>query len=625
MSYQKIREEALSEWNELINSRKPRIVVGTATCGVAVGAEEVIASMEREIQEKNLQVDIIRVGCLGVCYTEPLVIIFKEGNPPIAYGKITPENAGKLISTYFIEDDPCFDLALGTLELREDGRAYIPEIERMDKEERVVLKLSGLIDPENINHYIAFNGYQALNMALHMRRDFLIKEIKDSRLRGLGGAGFPTAIKMEATYKAQDKERFIICNADEGDPGAFMDRVVLESCPHQVIEGMVISAYIVGSKKGYVYTRMEYPLAIARLKKALAQAREKGFLGKNILGSGFDFDLEVIPGAGAFVCGESSALTASIEGRRPMPRVRPPRSTEVGLFGKPTLINNVKTFACIPAIVNNGAKWFASLGTEKSKGTAVFSLAGKVEKPGLVEVVMGTTLREVIYTFGGGVKGGKNLKGVQIGGPSGGCIPAKFIDTPIDFDSLKSLGSMMGSGGLIVLDDDTCMVDIAKYFLFFLKDESCGKCSFCRVGLSQMFYILENISRGEAKPEDIESLYSLAEDVKEGSLCSLGKTAANPILTTIKYFKEEYQAHVIEKICPALVCRDLMYYYIIPEKCYRGCEHCVLKCPVKAISTNEKGWKVVDQEKCTKCGNCLEVCPIEYGAVVKKPGKNPIN
>jgi NADH-quinone oxidoreductase subunit F len=511
------------------------------------------------------------------------------------------------------------ELALGTLEGEggEDSPPHIPELARSEYELRLLLRNCGFIDPENINHYIALGGYSALAKALKMSPEEIIEEIKQSELRGRGGAGFPTGRKLEACFKSEGTPKYVICNADEGDPGAFMDRVVLESDPQAVLEGMTICAYVLNCSQGYIYTRMEYPLAVERLHTAIEQARKSGFLGENIMGSGFNFDIEVFQGAGAFICGESSALMYSIEGKRGFPRVRPPQSIASGFRQKPTQLNNVKSFAYIPVIINRGSEYFVGIGSERSKGTAVFALAGKVEDVGLVEVPMGRTLREVIYDVGGGVKDGKQFKGVQIGGPSGGCLPEAVLDTPVDFDSLTEAGAMMGSGGMIVMDEDNCMVDTARFFLEFTEQESCGKCVLCRLGTKQMLTLLEDIVSGQGQPEDIEQLFNLSEDIIAGSLCGLGKSAPNPVLTTIRYFRDEYEAHIKEKRCPALVCRDLIAYYIIPEKCYRGCEHCMVVCPAECIIEHPKRYKVVDQEKCVKCGNCLEVCPDEYDAVIK--------
>jgi len=492
------------------------------------------------------------VGCLGICFAEPLVYIVKNGNPTICYKNLKQEDVSRLVYNYFIEDDPCLDLAIGTLEKKEDVIPYIPELERFEKEERIILRYAGTIDPEELRDYIAIGGYEALDKAFNVSKEEIIKEVQRSGLRGLGGAGFSAGTKWEECFKAKGHPKYIVCNGDEGDPGAFMDRVILESSPHQVIEGMVIAGYVLEANQGYIYIRSEYPLAIERFNMALIQARNFNLLGKNILGKRFDFDIKVFPGGGAFVCGESTALMYSIEGKRPMPRVRPPHSVEEGLFKKPTLLNNVKTFSCIPPILLKGGKWFSKIGTLHSKGTTVFALAGKIRDAGLAEVRMGTTLREVIYQIGGGIKENKKLKAIQVGGPSGGCIPAQFVDTPVDFDSLKFLGSMMGSGGMIVLDEDTCMVDLARYFLAFTQNESCGKCTFCRIGTKHLLLLLEDIVKGEGTPDHLQLLKELSEDVVEGSLCGLGNTAPNPVLTTLRYFGDEYAAHVIEKMKEAL-------------------------------------------------------------------------
>jgi len=617
MNYQHIRDQAMEFRREKMTGEVPKIFIGCATCGISVGALEVAEAFEKELIKHHLPGEIIKVGCLGICFAEPLVYIMKEGNPTICYKNLKPEDAFRIVYNYLIEDDPCFDLAIGTLEMKEGDIPYIPELERFEKEERIILRYAGVIDPEEIRDYIALGGYEALDKALTMAQEEIINEVKRSGLRGLGGAGFPAGRKWEECFKAEVHPKYIVCNGDEGDPGAFMDRVVLESSPHQVIEGMAIAGYALGSHQGYVYIRSEYPLAIEKVNHALMLAREYHLLGKDILGKGFDFDIKVYPGAGAFVCGESTALMYSIEGRRPMPRVRPPHSVEKGLFRKPTLLNNVKTFSCIPPILLKGSEWFSKIGTLHSKGTTVFALAGKIKESGLAEVRMGTTLKEVIYQIGGGIKEEKKMKAIQVGGPSGGCIPAQYIDTPVDFDSLKFLGSMMGSGGLIAMDEETCMVDMAKYFLTFTQSESCGKCTFCRIGTKHLLILLEEITKGEGTLEHLRLLKELSEEVVEGSLCGLGQTAPNPILTTLRYFESEYIAHVVEKRCPALVCRDLISYLIVYDKCQRSCEHCVLKCPSEAIKPDEKNIKVIDQTKCVKCGICLEVCPREYNAVIK--------
>ena len=619
MKFEDIKTQAIAEWETLEQGGVPIIRIGAATSDRATGALEVIAAFESELARLNVEARIVTTGSIGFSNYEPLVIISKPDYPRICYGKVTPDMVTRLVEGYLVEDDPCMELALGTLE--GDGGSgeapHIPELTRSEHEQRLLLRHCGFIDPENINHYIALGGYSALSKALLMSPEQIVEEIKQAGLRGRGGAGFPTGRKLESCLKAPATPKYVICNADEGDPGAFMDRVVLESDPHAVLEGMIILARALSSSQGYIYTRMEYPLAVDRLKTAIGQARELGCLGENILGSGFNFDIEVFQGAGAFICGESSALMYSIEGKRGFPRVRPPQSIEAGFRQKPTQLNNVKTYAYIPVIFNRGSDYFSSIGTERSTGTAVFALAGKVENVGLVEVPMGSTLKQVIHDIGGGVKDGKEFKAVQIGGPSGGCLPESFLDTPIDFDSLTQAGAIMGSGGMIVMDHDNCMVDTARFFLEFTQQESCGKCVPCRLGTKQMLSILEDIVAGRGKPEDIDLLANLSQDIINGSLCGLGKSAPNPVLTTIRYFRDEYEAHILEKRCPALLCRDLISYYIIPEKCARGCEHCVVVCPSEAITEHARRFKVVNMEKCVKCGNCLEVCPAEYNAVVK--------
>ena len=619
MKFEDINTQAIAEWEALEQGGIPIIRIGAATSDRATGALEVIAAFESELARLNVEARIVTTGSVGFSNYEPLVIISKPDYPRICYGKVTPDMVTRLVEGYLVEDDPCMELALGTLE--GDGGCgvapHIPELTRSEHEQRLLLRHCGFIDPENINHYIALGGYSALSKVLLMSPEQIVEEIKQAGLRGRGGAGFPTGRKLESCLKAPATPKYVICNADEGDPGAFMDRVVLESDPHAVLEGMIILARALSSSQGYIYTRMEYPLAVDRLKTAIGQAKELGCLGENILGSGFNFDIEVFQGAGAFICGESSALMYSIEGKRGFPRVRPPQSIEAGFRQKPTQLNNVKTYAYIPVIFNRGSDYFSSIGTERSTGTAVFALAGKVENVGLVEVPMGSTLKQVIHDIGGGVKDGKEFKAVQIGGPSGGCLPESFLDTPIDFDSLTQAGAIMGSGGMIVMDHDNCMVDTARFFLEFTQQESCGKCVPCRLGTKQMLSILEDIVAGRGKPEDIDLLANLSQDIINGSLCGLGKSAPNPVLTTIRYFRDEYEAHILEKRCPALLCRDLISYYIIPEKCSRGCEHCVVVCPSEAITEHAKRFKVVNMEKCVKCGNCLEVCPAEYNAVVK--------
>ena len=616
MNFETIRSQANAEW-KLLN-QKTRILIGTATCGRAAGSGPVAKAFEAELKRQNANAPVNWVGCMGLCYAEPLVVILKPGNFNVCYGNVTPEVVPQLVEGYVLGDDPRLELALGTFEVTDGQAPAIPELPRFEREMRLILRHCGYVDPENINHYIGRGGYSSLAVALGKHPEEIISAIKRSGLRGRGGAGFPAGRKWELCYKAPGQPKYVICNADEGDPGAFIDRAILESDPHSVIEGMLIAGYAMGTSQGYIYVRDEYPLAVKRLGLALKQAQAAGLLGQNIMDSGFSFQIQVVEGAGAFVCGEASALMYSIEGKRGMPRVRPPHSTEAGLWGKPTLLNNVKTFASVPLIVNHGADWFAGIGTEGSKGTALFALAGKVAHTGLVEVPMGTTLRQVVFEAGGGMKDNRRFKGVQIGGPSGGCLPASLLDTPIDFDSLAEAGSMMGSGGMIVLDEDNCMVDAAHYFMDFIQKESCGKCTMCRLGTKQMLDILADITTGKGTMEALNLLLELAHEVRTSSLCGLGKSAPNPVLTTVRYFKGEYEAHIIEKRCPALVCKELIAYYILPDKCHKGCDHCVLSCPVEAIRTDEKrGIKVIDQTKCTKCGSCITICPTEYNAIIK--------
>ena len=578
---------------------------------------DVVEALNKELTRQGLEVPIIQVGCMELCYADPLVIISKPDSLSIAYANVTPELVPRLVAGYVAGDDPCLELALGTLEGGDEEAVYIPELPRYERELRLILRRCGYIDPENMNDYIANGGYSGLEKALKMSPDEIIVELKKSGLRGRGGAGFPTHRKWEQCRKAKGTPKYVICNADEGDPGAFMDRVILESDPHQVIEGMIIAGYAVGAEQGYIYVRAEYPLAIERVRIALKQSAELGFLGDDVMGSGSAFHIEIAAGAGAFVSGESTALVAAMEGRRSEPRIRPPRLAEAGLWDRPTLLNNVKTFAYVPSIIERGAEWFASNGTEGSRGTAVFALAGKVVNSGLAEVPMGTTLRQLVYDIGGGIAKDRQFKAVQIGGPSGGCLPEALLDIPIDYDSLREAGSMMGSGGMIIMDEDNCMVDAARFFLDFSTRESCGKCTMCRLGTLQMLHILEDITAGRGKMEDIDRILALAEDVKAGSLCGLGQTAPNPVLTTIRYFRDEYEAHIQEKLCPAKVCTELIVYYILPDRCDRACEHCVLTCPTEAIKGDKGEVKIIDQEKCSKCGTCLEVCPPEYNAVVK--------
>ncbi len=614
-TFQEIKSQAESRWREL-QGGKPVIMVGVATCGRAAGALEVLRAIKGELKRQRLDCPVVEVGCMGHCYAEPIVTISKPGYPPICYRQVNPVIAQRLIREFILGDDPCLEFVLGALE-ENDLVPSFSDFPRAKFEKKVILKNCGHIDPGQIDHYIVNGGYAALAKALQLPPEEIINEVKRSGLRGRGGAGFPTGEKWKICRQTSGEPKYVICNGDEGDPGAFMDRAILESDPHSLLEGILIAGYATGARYGYIYVRAEYPLAVRRARLVLRQARKLNLLGNNILGSDFSFDIKLFQGSGAFVCGEETALIASLEGEPGNPHYRPPYPAISGLYGKPTVINNVKTLACIPHIIQNGAKWFASTGTEGSKGTAVFALAGKVVNTGLAEVAMGTTLRQVIFDVGSGIPGGKRFKAVQIGGPSGGCLPESALDLPIDFDSLTQAGAMMGSGGMIVLDEDDCMVEIARYFLEFTQRESCGKCTFCRLGTKQMLEVLDEFTKGKGKIKDLDMLIELAEDIKAGSLCGLGKTAPNPVLSTLRFFRDEYEAHITEGRCPALMCRDLIAYYIIPEKCERSCDACVGTCTVEAISANEKRIKVIDQEKCVKCGTCLSACPPQYNAVVK--------
>jgi len=614
-AYSGIRERAEAHWRNL-SLNKPVIMVGAATCGRAAGALEVVRAFRDEIKKQNIDCPVIEVGCMGHCYAEPLVIISKPGYPPICYGYVNPVIAERLVKEFILGNNPCPEFVIGALEAN-DILPSFQDFPRAKYEQKIILKNCGHIDPTDIEHYIAGGGYAALAKTLQKIPEAIIDEVKRSGLRGRGGAGFPAGRKWQACRDAQGTPKYIICNADEGDPGAFVDRAILESDPHSVIEGMIIAGYAAGARYGYVYVRAEYPLAVERLETALLQAKKLKFTGTHILGSDFNFDIRLFQGSGAFVCGEATALANSIEGNAGTPRPRPPRMTTAGLFGKPTVVNNVKTLAFVPQIIRNGAAWFTGIGTKSSPGTAVFALAGKIVNTGMVEVPMGTTLRQIIFDVGSGIPKGKKFKAVQIGGPSGGCLPESALDLPVDFDSLQVAGAIMGSGGMVVLDEDDCMVEIARYFLEFTQRESCGKCTFCRLGTKQMLEILTEFTQGKGKMEDIDNLEKLAEEVKDGSLCGLGQTAPNPILTTLRYFRNEYEEHIQLGKCPALMCQHLIAYYILPDKCERSCDACVGSCTVEAISPNKKRIKVIDQEKCVKCGTCLKACPLQYNAIVK--------
>ncbi|MFY9637726.1 MAG: NADH-quinone oxidoreductase subunit NuoF [Methanobacterium sp.] len=615
MNYNQLFKESEEEYVSLFSGETPVILVGSATCGKSAGALEVSAAFKDELEEQGVVAEVIDVGCIGLCYLEPIVTIIKKGMPAIFYGEVTSKLAKQLVRGYIIGNEPMGDYALGTLgEKQIEGIPNLYDKPVMKPQIRRILRNCGFIDPNNIKHYIAKNGYRGLYNALQMKNTEVIEKVKLSGLRGRGGAGFPTWMKWQFCIDSEENDKYLICNADEGDPGAFMNRSLLESDPHSVLEGIIIAAYAIQAKEGYIYCRAEYPLALERLKHAISEMKRLGFLGKDIMGSGFNFDIKIKEGAGAFVCGEETALIASIEGKRGMPRTRPPFPTTSGLWGKPTVINNVETMASVSLIMQAGHGSFSEYGTAESKGTKTFSLVGNVKNTGLIEVPLGTTLRQVIEEIGGGIMGNGNFKAVQIGGPSGGCLPDSFLDTQIDYDSLTMAGAIMGSGGLVVMDQSSCMVDVARYFLEFIQNESCGKCVPCRLGTKQMLDILTDITEGKGKSGDIDLLLELAKGVKDGSLCGLGQTSPNPILTTIKFFKEEYDAHINEKRCPALLCKELINYQIIPEKC-EGCMLCLKSCPVGAISGIKNEVHRIDKDNCIKCGTCIELCSAKYNAI----------
>jgi len=593
------------------NAEATRILVGTGTCGIAAGAMETIDAFRDELESHSItNADITQTGCMGLCFSEPTVEVAVPGMPNIIYGNVDAKAAHRIVKEHLIDKAPAEDHVF------EKPAADIIANEAAEgKQKRIVLRNCGVINPEQIDEYIARDGYAALEkVVFEMSADEVIDELTKSGLRGRGGAGFPAGLKWKFTKQVDADQKYIVCNADEGDPGAYMDRSTTEGDPHSILEAMAIAGKTVGASQGFIYIRAEYPLAIDRLNNAIDQAREYGLLGDNILGSDFSFDIELRLGAGAFVCGEETALLASIEGKRGMPIPRPPFPAVKGLWGKPTVINNVETWANIPMILHKGSAWFSGIGTETTKGTKVFALTGKINNSGLIEVPMGTTLREIIYDIGGGIIDGKKFKAAQTGGPSGGVITEEFLDTPIDYESLQSIGSMMGSGGMIVMDEDDCMIDVTKFYLEFSVDESCGKCAPCRIGGRTCYNILDKISKGQGAMEDVEQLKVLALAMRKASLCGLGQTAPNPIMSTINYFEDEYLAHINDKKCPAGKCKDLLSYTIIEDQCV-GCTACARVCPVHCIDGEVKEPHTIDQSKCIKCGQCFDKC--KFDAILK--------
>ncbi len=602
-----LRDKAITEWQELQQSPDPVIYIGMGSCGLASGAGAIWQLTNELLHQHKLNVNMLKVGCIGPCYLEPFVDIQKPGSPRVSFNNVNEQKLRKLIPEYLLNGKSGIR-PLGHLgDSREtlDGIKSLWDQPMLKLQERIVLRNCGIVDPENIMHYIGRSGFAGLLKSLDLGPDGVIEEVKTAGLRGRGGAGFPTWKKWQLCHDAAGSEKYLICNADEGDPGAFMNRSLMEGDPFSLLEGMIIAAYAIQAHHAHIYVRAEYPLAIERLKIAITQLQKHGLLGKNILNSGFALEVHIKEGAGAFVCGEETALIASVEGERGMPRSRPPYPASSGLHGCPTNINNVETLATVPTIMREGGKWFAGYGSEKSKGTKTFALVGKIRRTGLIEVPMGTSLREIIFDIGGGTR--KEFKAVQTGGPSGGCLSKEFLDLPVDYESLTGAGSIMGSGGLIIMDEDTCMVDVAQYFLRFTSAESCGKCTPCRIGTKRMVEILEKITSGNAEMSDIQTLEDISRTVKEGSLCGLGQTAPNPVLTTLKYFRNEYEAHVDQHRCPAAVCRDLVEYRVIEDKC-TGCQRCVDVCPTGAITGPRSEPHFLDLSKCIKCRACYEIC-----------------
>ena len=615
LDLKKLREKIIS------NKDPNRLAVAAcvSTGCEALGVQKVLQAFDEQIKKHDLEgkVDIKETGCLGFCEKGPRIVIYPE---EIYYFQVTAEDVPEIVEKTLINKQIIEKLLYADPNTGKKAR-FLSEVPFYKYQNRLLLESNSKLDPKKIEDYLAIGGYKALEKALfHMTPEDIMQEVKISKLRGRGGGGFPTYIKWKSSKEASGDPKYVIVNCDEGDPGAFMNRALMEGNPHSILEGLIIGAYAIGSNEGFIYVRQEYPLAVENMENAIKRATQAGLLGENILGSGFNFKVTIHRGAGAFVSGESSALMAAIEGKVGEPKPKYVHTSEKGIWDKPSTLNNVETWANIPLIINKGGKWFTSIGTEDSKGTKIFALAGKVNNTGLVEVPFGITLRDIIYKIGGGIRNGKKFKGVQTGGPSGGVIPKQYIDSPVDFDELTKLGSMMGSGGLIVMDEDTCMVELARYFVHFLSDESCGKCTPCREGLKQALFILKRIVSGKGKKDDIEKLDKIAEVTSGASLCALGQTSANPLLTTLRYFKNEYEAHIIEKRCPSLFCKDLTSYYIDPAKC-QACTICFRNCPANAIIGEPLKIHIINQSKCIKCGNCFDMCPSRFNAVVKISGE----
>ncbi len=616
--YTLLKNQALEKWDRIFNSDLPVIYLGAASCGKAAGAMEILETIQSTLAELNKAANVVQVGCIGPCYLEPLMDIALPGMPRVSYANVTPQNAKKILQAALVEGNLSPDKAVGHFgDDRFTEKTGIPkffDLPMLKPQVRIILRNCGFIDPEDIDQYIAQDGYQGFVNALAKSSEGVIAEVKESGIRGRGGAGYPTYKKWEASRSVPGTIKYIVCNADEGDPGAFMNRSLLEGDPHAVLEGMLIAAYAVGATAGYVYVRAEYPLAVLRLKNAVAQMREYGLLGMNILGSGFNFDITIKEGAGAFVCGEETAMIASLEGERGMPRPRPPYPAAKGLNGRPTIINNTETFGTLPNILRNGGKWYSQYGMPGNTGTKTFSLVGKVKYTGLIEIPLGMTLRQIVFDIGGGTK--KPFKAVQTGGPLGGCLSADLLDTPVNYETMFASGSVMGSGGLIVMDESTCLVDLARYFQSFSKSESCGKCTACRTGTRILVDTLEKIVRGEGEANDIGILYTVADTMQKTAMCGAGQSAPNPVLSTIRYFLSEYHAHILDKYCPSAVCKELFDYYIVPEKC-PGCGRCIKVCSSQAITGDKKIPHVIDISKCVKCKNCVDIC--RFDAIIGLP------